>query len=216
MKTLDFLKEWRSVRQVFVRPKFQWYFGTWMKEPNLPVWRRGPQIHIGKRHEVNEKWNYGKLENSEWNEIGKKNHPIISKIFKHPTIQLPIWLSFYIFDSDIVYKTKWTDDDFRYEYPAHVTIVFFGLALSVSAYIPQENENDWTCNDDYWEALLTFKYCNGDIEKTNDILGMWKNSTGLSFRLQPRFLKNAKDRDKLISIQKNKMKEISDQKDTNV
>ena len=45
---MRFLKIYRSVKDVFVRPKLKWYFGSWRKEPNLPVWRRGPIIRLTK------------------------------------------------------------------------------------------------------------------------------------------------------------------------
>lgn len=202
-----FLDEWKALRKVFIRPKLHWFFGSWYKEPNLPVWRRGPQIRWGKPQEINETWSYAKITNSEWNELGKKNHPILSKIIKRPTWQLPIWLAFHWYNDDIMYKTKWSEDDFRYEFPAHFTIVFFGLAISVTAYIPQENNKDWTCNDDYWEALLSYKYYGGDLKKVNESMG-WYNSVGdpnFRFRFNPRFLKNIVDRDDLESIQKHEL-----------
>ena len=36
-----------------------WFIGTWRNEPNLPVWRRGPQIRWGKYGEITEKWHWG-------------------------------------------------------------------------------------------------------------------------------------------------------------
>lgn len=146
--------------------------------------------------------NYAKIIKTEWNELGKKNHPILSKIVK-PYYQLPIWLSFYYFNSDITYKTKWGESDFRYEYPAHITLVFFGLAISVTAYIPKADEDDWLCQDDYWESLLTYNHFNGDIEKTDKAMGYWNKNEKHDYncRFQPRFLSSAIDRNKLISIQ---------------
>ena len=147
-------------------------------------------------------YDYAKLVKSEWTEEGKKNHPFLSKFLK-PVYELPYWLSFYFFNSDIMYKTKWSEDDYRYEYPAHITLVFFGLALSVTAYIPKQDENDWTCNDDYWESLLTYNHYNGDLKKVNDVMGCWNKpgDENFRFRFQPRFLTSADDRDDLVSLQ---------------
>lgn len=198
-----FLDTWKKSKDVFVKPKLKWYFGSWRHEHNLPVWRRGPQIRFGKHYERTENWNWAKLESVEWNEFGKKNHPILSKIIKKPVWQLPIWLAFHWYNCDIMYKTKWDEDDFRYEFPAHFTIVFFGLAISVTAYIPKEDEDDWMCQDQYWESILTYQYYNGDLEKTNGACG-WYNKPGekgFRFKFEPRFLKKEEDRKKLKAIQ---------------
>ena len=206
-----FLDEYRSVRRVFVRPNFHWYFGPWWKEGNLPIWRRGPQIILAKNSaEYDTEYDFAKLINSSWTELGKKNHPILSKIFKHPVIQFPYWLSFYFFNSDIMYKTKWEEDDFRYEFPSHITLVFFGLALSVTAYIPQLNKKDFTCQDDYWEALLTYKYYGGDLEKVNEVMGYYGSfgESDFKWRFQSRFLKNSKQQEELISIQQHQANKL--------
>lgn len=206
----NFLDTWKSVKDIFIKPNFRFYFGPWRKESNLPVWRRGPQIRFGRYGEIKENWNWAKLESVEWNELGKKNHPILSKIIKKPVWQLPIWLAFHWYNDDIMYKTKWDEDDFRYEFPAHFTIVFFGLALSVTAYIPKEDEDDWLVDDQYWESILTYQYYNGDLEKTNGACG-WYNrpgQEGFRFKFSPRFLKKKEDRDKLKSIQDSMIPEL--------
>lgn len=202
MKPWRFLYTWKQCHGAFIRPKLHWYFGPWWKEGNLPVWRRGNTIHFGKYKERKNTYDYAKLVSSEWTEEGKKNHPILSKLVK-PTYELPYWLSFYFFNSDIMYKTKWSEDDYRYEYPAHITLVFFGLALSVTAYIPRVDENDWTCQDDYWESLLTFNHYGGDIKKTNEVMGWWNkpDDKNFRFRFQPRFLTSIVDQDDLIALQ---------------
>jgi len=202
MKPWRFLYVWKQCHGVFIRPKLKWYFGPWRMEGNLPVWRRGNTIHFGDYKERNDTYDYARLVKSEWTEEGKKNHPFLSKFLK-PTYELPYWLSFYFFNSDIMYKTKWSEDDFRYEYPAHITLVFFGLALSVTAYIPKADENDWTVQDDYWESLLTFNHYGGDIKKTNEVMGWWNkpDDKNFRFRFQPRFLTSMVDRDDLIALQ---------------
>lgn len=212
MKPYRFLYEWKQTHGAFIRPKLKWYFGPWWKEGNLPVWRRGNTIHFGKYSERKDNYDFAKLETSEWTEEGKKNHPILSKIVK-PSYELPRWLSFYFFNSDIVYKTKWSEDDFRYEFPAHITLVIFGFAISVTAYIPKSNENDWTCQDDYWESLLTYNYFKGDIKKTNDVMGYWNSpkDENFRFRFQPRFLTSTVDRDDLIALQAEQLPKIKEE-----
>lgn len=209
-----FLNTYRSIKGAFIRPKIKLFIGKWRNEHNLPVWRRGPQLNFCSYGERTETWDYGKMVSSEWNAFGKKNHPILSRILKHPSYQLPIWLSFYCFNNDIYYKTKWSDDDYRYEFPSHFTLVFFGLCISLTAYIPKANENDFTCNDDYWESLLTYRHYGGDLKATNDVMGYW-NTVGedkFRFRFQPRFLSSQLERDELISIQEKCLKKLKRQK----
>lgn len=89
-----------------------------------------------------------------------------------PVYTLPIWLSFYWFDWDVMYK--WKYDTIRYEYPPQFTIVFFGLALTFMLIAPQEDEHD--CADFYWESLLSYLYqdeCEHDIAKTLNFCGQW-------------------------------------------
>lgn len=210
-----FLTEWKKTKGKFIKPKLHWYFGSWWKEGNLPVWRRGNIIHFGEYKERNDTYNYAKLVSSEWTEEGKKNHPILSKLVK-PAYQLPNWLSFYFFNSDIMYKTKWEDDDYRYEYPAHITLVIFGFTISVTAYIPKQDDNDWTCNDDYWESLLTYNHYNGDLKKVNDMMGYWNkpDDSNFRFRFQPRFLASSVDRDDLVTLQAEKLNGIREEGDS--
>ena len=209
MYKYNFLSTYKRNKDAFIKPKIKFFFGLWKNEPNLPVWRRGNFIEFSKYSERNHTWDYARLVKSEWNELGKQNHPILSKIFK-PMYQLPLWLSFYIFNHDIMYKTKWSESDFRYEYPSHFTIVFFGLCFSMTAYIPKKNEDDWICQDQYWESMLTYEYYNRDLEKTNDVCG-WYNRPGdnnFRFKFDSRFLKKKEDREKLIEIQNNLLPEI--------
>lgn len=206
----NFLDTWKSVKDIFIKPNLRFYFGPWRKEGNLPVWRRGPQIRFGKYGEIDEEWNWAKLESAKWNALGKRNHPILSKIIKTPVWQLPIWLAFHWYNDDIMYKTKWEEDDFRYEFPAHFTIVFFGLAFSITAYLKPSDKEDWLVQDQYWESILTYKYYDGDLEKTNAVCG-WYNrpgEKGFRFKFEPRFLKRPEDREKLQAIQNELIPEI--------
>lgn len=165
---MNFLKIYRRLKDVFIKPKLKWYFGTWRNELNLPVWRHGPQIRLAKYHQMYipqrsvlvfdgySKDGYKQYSRSEhklpvgyYTYVWRRN--IRKKLKKWhlswipPIIQLPIWMSFYFFDCDICWKTKW--DEYRYEHPAHITLVLFGLAISVTAYIPEINGN--TTQDDY-------------------------------------------------------------------
>ena len=65
----------------------------------------------------------GKLNEYEpvWNRIIRKKLRKWHLSWIPPVIQLPIWLSFHFFDHDITYKSKWSE--WRYEYPAHITLV---------------------------------------------------------------------------------------------
>ena len=60
----NFLDLYKSVKDVFIKPKFTFYIGPWRSEPNLPVWRRGPMLHFGKYDEVEDKYHYAKLSKS--------------------------------------------------------------------------------------------------------------------------------------------------------
>ena len=44
-------KTWGKVKDIFVKPSLKVYFGSWKKDPNLPVWRQGPIIYLcGKKN----------------------------------------------------------------------------------------------------------------------------------------------------------------------
>lgn len=202
MGKIGFLKEWRKTKGRFIRPKFRLFIGRWSREPNLPVWRHGNIINLGNYKERDNEWNYSILVSSRWTEEGRKKHPFLSKFFK-PTYMLPNWLSFYFFNRDIGWKTREEEYDFRYENPAHITLVIFNMSISITAYIPQANEDDWTCEDDYWESLLTYNYFNGDLKKTNDVMKWWGTPGEEDFRFcfQPRFLTDEEERSNLVIIQ---------------
>ena len=210
-KEYTFLYEYSKCKKHFVRPKFKWFIGKWRNEPNLPVWRRGPQLKLGKYSDYETEYDYARLVNCWWTDSGKQRHPILSKLFK-PVYQLPIWLAFHWWNSDIVYKTKWTESDFRYEFPAHLELVFFGLAISVTAYFPKLQDDDWGINDDYWESLLTYNYFDGDLKAANDALGYsWTTKDGKNiykFPFHLEFLKKKSDQKILKEIQEETMKEI--------
>lgn len=188
-----FLKTYLKVRKVFRPPKFSFFIGKWKNEPNLPVWRRGKIIQLTKdSKDYTQDWDYAKLKSASWTEEGKKNHPILSRLFK-PMYILPIWLSFYIFNYDIWFKVKWEPDDYRYEFPASFTIVFFGLAISITA--------DEDCL--YWESILTYLHYKGDIKKTCDCMGIWTKCSGGEryFGFDYEFLKDKQLKERLKQYQ---------------
>ena len=198
---MKFLRTYRQIKDMIIKPRLVWYFGKWTNYGNLPVWRRGNIIRLTKTYEYyKDEWNYAALVNSEWTDAGKKAHPIISRIFK-PAYMLPIWLSFYFFDCDIYYKTKYDDDNYCYEYPSFLSIVFFGLCIAVTAVPPFSNKvlkDVFYITDDYWETILTLLHYDKDIVMTNNIMGHWSNG---DWRFRPEFLKHEKDRELLKSHQ---------------
>ena len=141
---IKLFRTYNKVKDVFVRPKMKFYFGLWKNSSGLPFWRCGNIINL-------KKYGLGCLK---------------------PQIILPTWLSFYIFNYDVVYK--WKYDDIRYEFPPQFTIVFFGLAFQIKLQAPLEDEYDM--EDHYWESLLNYLYnpeCKYDIKKTLIYCGEW-------------------------------------------
>lgn len=103
-------------------------------------------------------------------------------------LKLPIWLSFYIFNHDVIWKTKY--DDIRYEYPPQFTIVFFGLSLSfwlkpVIKDSRYENENH------YWESLLQFIYGKNpyNLSKTIINCGQWETKNESYWQVSKNYIK---------------------------
>ena len=72
-----------------------------------------------------------------------------------PRYQLPIWLSFHIFNHDVGWKTKW--DETRYEWPPQFTIVFFGLAFSIWLSAPETAVKNLS-QDGYWEGVIDYGF----------------------------------------------------------
>lgn len=91
-----------------------------------------------------------------------------------PQYELPIWLSFGIFNYDVIYK--WKYNDIRYEYPPQFTLVFFGLVFQMTLKAPLEDDDDM--DDHYWESLLSYLYhpeCKNAISNTVAYCGEWCN-----------------------------------------
>ena len=72
-----------------------------------------------------------------------------------PQYELPIWLSFHIFNHDVGWKTKW--DETRYEWPPQFTIVFFGLAFSIWLSAPETDVKNLS-QDGYWEGVIDYGF----------------------------------------------------------
>lgn len=49
MHLTKLFKTYRKVKDIFVRPSLRFYFGKWENDPNLPIYRSGPQIWLIKR-----------------------------------------------------------------------------------------------------------------------------------------------------------------------
>ena len=77
-----------------------------------------------------------------------------------PVIQLPMWLSFHIFNHDMIWKTKF--EDYRFEFPPQFTIVFFGISLSFWLQAPVDKDDPFGYYS-YWESILWYlNECNLD------------------------------------------------------
>lgn len=164
-------RTYNKVKDIFKKPIIKWYIGKWQHSPGLPVWRRGNTIYLAKYGEYESEWNYARMINCSWTDLGKKNHPILSKLFK-PIYQLPIWLSFYIFNLDVQWKTKW--DEYRFERPPQFTIVLFGYCLTIWLQNPTGKVE---YDDDYWEAILYYIDYK-DIDKVKQIMGHYTENWG--------------------------------------
>ena len=115
--------------------------------------------------------------------LGVWNRNIRTKLRKYgfgwlkPIYVLPLWLSFYIFDFDVIYK--WKYDDICFEFPPQFTIVFFGFEISLFLFPKKEDKYDNQYH--YWESLLSFLYqkeCDRNISKTLKFCGCWETFEG--------------------------------------
>lgn len=181
-------KTYNKVKHKFKKPKLYWKFGLWKHDHCLPVWRRGPQIRLGRYREhwyqpqntIHYKsgvsyWTNSRGEKCEipcysmsthklpcyyaWNRPVRKKLKKLGLAWIPPVIQLPLWCSYYVFNRDVMWKTKF--ENYRFEFPPQFTIVFFGLALSFWLKPPfMDNICD---EDDYWESILWYlNECNLD------------------------------------------------------
>ena len=93
-----------------------------------------------------------------------------------PVVKLPSVFAFHIFNHDIIWKTKWTKDDIRFEYPSQFTIVFFGLSLSFWLSAPKSEDPNTTFEDAYWETMLKWIY-NYKDKTLEDFKSLLKNDS---------------------------------------
>lgn len=220
---MELFKEYNKVKHVFVKPKIHWSFGLWRKNNCLPVWRRGPILHIGKykhryetRNQVmiptgktpytNSKGEISYTNTYDWGAkhklpkcVGTFNHAFRRDIRKKlkkfglgwlkPTYELPMWLSFGIWDLDIMWKTKWHHNDIRFEFPPQFTIVFFGLAFSIWLSAP---ERDIIGGEGYWTGLLGYIYSDATEDKMYNALitaSRWGSNDKYEFALKESVIK---------------------------
>lgn len=180
------IKMWdtyNKVKHKFKKPKLHWRLGLWKHDPCIPVWRRGPEIHLGKyrkNYYCQNGVTHYKSGVSYWTDSNGKQHEIPCwamsthkvpckyawnrdiriKLRKcglgwiPPVIQLPTWLSFYVFNHDMIWKTKF--EDYRFEFPPQFTIVFFGISLSFWLNAPEGVYNPIWSNCSYWESMLWY------------------------------------------------------------
>ena len=188
---------WKQVKGVFEKPRLIFQYGNWYKSSGLPVWRRGRTIYMEKNlyshcEKVKiKKWrNPVKIGNIDlpgawidshewrWKDEYKKHRPIYTRLFK-PIYQLPKWCTFYIFNLDLIWKTKW--DDYRFEFSPQFTIVFFNWHLSWFLAPPKD------CRvDSYWESILWY-IDKKDIKETFANVSHWTNmnTKEVSYGLTP-------------------------------
>lgn len=191
---LKLFKTYNKGKDLFVRPKIKIYFGLWNNMPYLPIWRRGNRIKIAKFSQYYTPKNYvmikeyetGDIKNDgsiakyplytisrhklpKGTEFGVWRRDIRKKLKKYklewikPNYLLPLWLSFYIFNLDVMWKYKY--DYICYEFAPQFTLVFFGLALTITLN-PILEDDDYP--DFYWESLLNYVY--NDCDSVEDLL----------------------------------------------
>ena len=180
-------------KEMYAKPRLKWMFCRWRKSPLLPVWRRGNKIKLYKRYdeikEIRDKFTF----RYEWSDIGKKSHPVLSKIFKKPIYTLPVWLSVYIFNHDLIWKTKY--NDYRFEFPPQFCIVMFGWSLNIWLVAPKcnypESAKTFTTDDDYWESMLWYiEYKNRFPERNRKLSGGWRDGNGIYYdKIRKEFFK---------------------------
>ena len=197
---MQFLKEYRKVKDVFVKPKIKFYFTRnkhkpWIWLTNKFGWTPKYKCYYPKdevlvfdgyaeefRGIPVKKYSSSKhklpkgvsIYEPVWNRnIRKKWWSFIP-----PVIKLPSWMNFKFTNRDIIWKTKW--DDYRYEFPAIISLTLFGFEFGIMS----------SDDDDYWESLLTWDTCK-DVKELDGIMGKWHllNSDTYENRVKPEFFK---------------------------
>ena len=146
----DFLKSFNSP---FKRPKLEWYIGKvalgtpiffprkWVK-PTHEMAIEAAMKEIARR----EDWNKANADSK-----FKHNVLPLDEMYKEMltrTFAVPKKIGF-----DFVrlgYKTKWSETDYRFEWPARFSFVFFKWQIALT-FVPIESYH-------YWEAWLYYNY----------------------------------------------------------
>ena len=215
---MRFLSTYKKIKGVWQKPKLRVYFGSWLHDPNLPVWRNqtirlakyGNYYQIRKCVEIEDKAKSRYDENfkctikSYYHSMHHRiksdyawKRPIRNKLRKWglgwvpPIIELPWWLTIRVFNWDVMWKLKY--DEVRYEFPPQFTIVFFGLALSLTLHEPTRGY--YTSDDQYWEGILDWLYkYDKDMYKTVYYGGVWGYKNDSFFSIRPEHLLRLEDR----------------------
>ena len=207
---MGFLKTYRKVKDVWVHPKTRVFFGLWKNDPNLPVWRGtwirlakyGQYYTINKSVILEDTKDYGDgykhlyhsnhdiKQDYAWNKnIRKKLHKC-GLGWIPPIIEIPWWLSFHVFNNDVMWKTKY--DDVRYEFPPQFTIVLFGISLSITLHEPTGGY--YTNDDQYWEGILSYLHlCNNSVYETVKEQGVWNRGETTFFSVRPEHLRRLEE-----------------------
>lgn len=146
---------------------------------NITEYKKGDKMKNGKIAECNYgTYNIHKLPNKleDWDRIWHRDFRKKLKKWHlswiKPNYQLPIWCSFYVFNRDFIWKTKWSSYDFRYEFPPQFTLVLFGFSFSLWLKFPG---NSAFSNDQYWEGILHYLYGEKSLDLKSAIqeCGKW-------------------------------------------
>ena len=187
--------------------------------PFLPVWRRGHSFRLFKKHQTYhyDQSSRGYVWNEEFANKLKKWHLSWLK----PEYELPLWLTFYIFSFDMIWK--WKFDDVRYEYPPQWTIVLFNISFSI-CWTQPESKDGWDLT--YWEGILnyTYKYLEkldgkqvdtlSQIIGLSDYCGYWGGCADDKFTwvVQPDYIRNKYFAEQLKKHQDMKEKDVRERK----
>ena len=213
---MGFLSTYRKIKDVWKKPKLHVYFGSWLHDPNLPVYRGG-SIRLAKYGDYYLIRKSVLLEDKSKTTYDKEGRPIkymyhsahnrikadyawkrsIRKKLRKiglgwipPIIYTPWWLQFHIYNFDLMWKTKY--DDVRYEFSPQFTIVFFGLSLSLTLHEPTGGY--YTSDDQYWEGILDWLYkYDKNMYKTVKFGGIWNRGDESFFSVRPEHLVRLED-----------------------
>ena len=124
--------------------------------------------------------------------------PIRRKLRKYhlnwiPTIiYLPKFLTFSFINHDVFWKTKY--GDIRYEDPPQLSIVLFGISLTITLHSPS---TDKYCDDDgYWTSVLVHSFNKSRVlRETIEECGVWSTMTDAPvsyFTVRPQFIQKGR------------------------